>query len=382
LADGRYAVTGQKIYITWGDADFMANTCHLVLARLPDGAAGTAGISLFLVPKFLPDAAGGPGQRNRVSVVSLEQKLGLHGCPTCVMEYDAAVGWLVGVPHRGMAAMFTMMNNARLGVAVQGIGVAEAALQRAEAFASGRVQGRTPLGEGPIADHADVRRMLCLMRAEVFAARSIALACAVAGDMAAATGDDAWQARAAFLVPIAKAYGTDVGSAVCDMAVQVHGGMGFVEGTGVAQLLRDVRVTRIYEGTNGIQAMDLVSRKLADGGAAAFALIDEIAQAASAVPEPLGDMAQAVGVAARALRDATGALVAMATVDRQAGAVPYLRAFALVLGAHCHLRAAVADPARAGLARVAVGRVLPDYAGLLAQVRLGADDLYATGTAR
>lgn len=379
LGDGRYAVTGQKIYITWGDADFMANTCHLVLARLPDGAAGTGGISLFLVPKYLPDAAGAFVRRNAVSAISLEHKLGLHGSPTCVMAFDGAEGWLVGAPHKGMAAMFTMMNNARLGVAVQGIGIAEAALQRAEAFAVARVQGLTPLGTGPISGHADVRRMLALMRAEVFAARSIALACAVAGDMATATGDAGWRARAALLVPIAKAYGTDVGSTVADMALQVHGGMGVIEETGVAQLLRDVRVTRIYEGTNGIQAIDLVARKLADGGAAAFSLIDEITAGAKAALAAFGDLARQILAAAQDLRDATQTVLGMAVVDRQAGAVPYLRAFALVLGAHFHLRAAMADPRREALARVAVGRVLPEYLGLLAQVRLGAGDLYPEG---
>ncbi len=379
LGDGRYAVKGQKIYITWGDADFMANTCHLVLARLPDGAAGTAGISLFLVPKYLPDAAGDFVKPNAVTVIGIEHKLGLHGSPTCVMDYDGAVGWLVGEPHRGMSAMFTMMNNARLGVAVQGIGVAEAALQRAEAFAAGRVQGITPLGNGPIDGHADVRRMLAVMRAEVFAARAIALACAVAGDMATATGDAAWRRRAAFLVPIAKAYGTDTGSAVADMAIQVHGGMGVIEETGVAQLLRDVRVTRIYEGTNGIQAMDLVSRKLADDAAAAFALIDEVGAGAEAALAAGAGFASLVMVAAQDLRGATSDLLSMRAVDRQAGAAAYLRAFALVLGAHFHLRAALADPARAALARVAVGRVLPEYRGLLAQVRLGAGDLYADG---
>ncbi|MBC2834721.1 acyl-CoA dehydrogenase family protein [Paragemmobacter straminiformis] len=373
LGDGTYAVTGQKIYITWGDAAFMPNICHLVLARLPDAAAGTGGISLFLVPKVLPDAQGRPARPNALSVVGLEHKLGLHGSPTCVMDFAGAVGWLVGAPHRGMAAMFTMMNNARLGVAVQGVGVAEAALQAAEAFAAARVQGRTPLGEGPISGHADVRRMLAEMRAEVFSARAIALACAVAGDMARASGEAGgaagWAARAAFLTPIAKAYGTDAGSRVADMAVQVHGGMGFIEETGVAQLLRDVRVTRIYEGTNGIQAMDLVGRKLADGGAAAFALLDEVEAEAGGAP--------ALAFAAQELRAVTKELLAMPMVDRQAGAVAYLRAFALVLGAHFHVRAALADPARAALARVALGRMLPEYAGLLAQVRLGAADLYA-----
>lgn len=371
LGDGRYAVTGQKIYITWGDADFMANTCHLVLARLPDAAEGTAGISLFLVPKFLPDAAGNAGQRNGVSVVGLEHKLGLHGSPTCVMQYDRAVGWLVGAPHKGMAAMFTMMNNARLGVGVQGIGIAEAALQRAGAFAVSRVQGQTPLGAGPIAGHADVRRMLAVMRAELFAARCLALDCALAGDLATAAAAGDMAARVAFLTPIVKAHGTEIGSALADMAVQVHGGMGFIEGTGVAQLLRDVRVTRIYEGTNGVQGMDLVGRKLADGGAAAYALIDGVA----AVARAAGD--GAVLAAAAALRGATAAMVAMAMVDRQAGAVAYLRAFARVLGAGYHLRAAAADPARAALARVFVTRVLPEHAGLLAEALAGAGDLYA-----
>jgi acyl-CoA dehydrogenase len=234
LGDGTYAITGQKIFITWGDSDLVANVCHMVLARLPDGAAGTRGISLFLVPKFLPDAAGNPGVANSLKVVSLEHKLGIHGSPTCVMQFDGAKGWLVGAPHKGMAAMFTMMNNARLGVGVQGVGVAEAALQKAVAFAAERVQGPTAEGVPGIIGHADVRRMLAEARAEVFAARAIALACAKAIDMATATGAADWQARAALLTPIAKAYGTDVGIRVADAGVQVHGGMGFIEETGAA----------------------------------------------------------------------------------------------------------------------------------------------------
>ena len=378
LGDGRYAITGQKIYISWGDADFLPNICHLVLARLPDGAAGTAGISLFLVPKFIPDAAGNPGQRNNLSVVSLEHKLGLHGSPTCVMQYDGATGWLVGEPHKGMAAMFTMMNNARLGVAVQGVGVAEAAFQQALAYAEGRVQGRTPTGRAAITDHADVRRMLASMRAQVFSARAIALSCAVAIDMAAATGAPEWQARAALLTPIAKAYGTDTGHEVAQMGVQVHGGMGFIEETGAAQFARDVRVTTIYEGTNGIQAMDLTARKMADGGAAAFALIDEVQAAAEAARAALPDLAGDVWNAAEALREGTEALLRQDMTDRFAGAVPYLRAFALVLGADAHLRAAhAAGGARVALARVAIRRLLPAHAGLLAEAREGAAGLYA-----
>jgi acyl-CoA dehydrogenase len=377
--DGRYRVTGQKIYITWGDSDFMANVCHLVLARLPDAPAGTAGISLFLVPKFLPDAAGEPGVRNSLSVVSLEHKLGLHGSPTCVMQFDGATGWLVGEENRGMAAMFTMMNNARLGVGVQGIGVAEAALQQAVTFAASRVQGRTPVaGAGTIIDHADVRRMLAEMKADVFSARAIALSCAVAIDMARATGAAEWSARAALLTPIAKAFGTDVGNEVAYKAVQVHGGMGFVEETGVAQFGRDVRVTAIYEGTNGIQAMDLVARKMADGGEAAFRLIDDIEAGAEVAREVLPDLAGDVWAAAEALREATDTLLAQGMTDRCAGAVPYLRAFARVLGAHFHLRAArCGDNARLALARVAIGRLLPEHTALLAQARVGAADIYA-----
>ena len=375
--DGTYAITGQKIYITWGDNDFSGNVCHLVLARLPDGAPGTRGISLFMVPKFLPNADGSLGARNDLKVVSLEHKLGLHGSPTAVMQYDGATGWLIGQPHKGMAAMFTMMNNARLGVGMQGVSVAEAALQQALAYAQERRQGRTPLGDGAIIDHADVRRMLAQMKAETFSARAIALACAVAIDMARATGDAAWGARAALLTPIAKAYGTDTGNEVAYLGVQVHGGMGFIEETGAAQFSRDVRVTAIYEGTNGVQAMDLVGRKMMDGGEAAFRLIDEVQAAAEAARAGVPDLSADLWTAAEALREATEALVAMEGHDRNAGAVPYLRAFARVLGAHYHLAAALADPERMPLARFAIRRLLPEHAALLAQVREGAGDLYA-----
>lgn len=379
--DGTYAISGQKIFITWGDTDFLPNTVHLVLARLPDGAPGTKGISLFLVPKFLPDAQGNPGQRNALQVVSLEHKLGIHGSPTCVMQFDGATGWLVGPPHGGMAAMFTMMNNARLGVGLQGVGVAEAAYQQALSYASGRVQGKTAeAGQAAIIGHADVRRMLARMKAEIFSARAIGLACAVAIDMGHATGSPDWTARAALLTPIAKAYGTDVGVAVASEGVQIHGGMGFIEETGAAQFLRDARITPIYEGTNGIQAMDLVARKMMDGGEAAFRLIGEIEADAMAARDALPDLAEDVWGAAETLREATEALVARDMNDRFAGAVPYLRAFALVLGAHYHLRAARAegtDGSRRKLARIAVKRLLPEHAALLAEAAAGAGDLYA-----
>jgi hypothetical protein len=290
------------------------------------------------------------------------------------MEYDRATGWLVGEEHEGMAAMFTMMNNARLAVGVQGVGVAEAACQAAVDYAAGRNQ------MGAIIDHPDVRRMLATMRAEVFAARAIALACAAASDMATATGEPDWRARAAFLTPIAKAWGTDVGCDVASMAMQVHGGMGYIEETGVAQFWRDVRVTAIYEGTNGIQAMDLVGRKMMDGGEAAFRLLEEIEAGAEAARASLPDLAGAVWSAAETLREATEATATRAVADRYAGAVPYLRAFARVLGAHFHLRAALAEGGRGtrtALARIHVERLLPQYAASLAEAKEGAAGLAA-----
>jgi hypothetical protein len=307
--------------------------------------------------------------------------MGLHGSPTAVMQYDAAIGWLVGEAHKGLAAMFTMMNNARLGVGMQGIAVAEGAYQHALAYAMDRKQGQTPVaGSGSIIDHADVRRMLATMKAEIFSARAIALACAVAIDMAKATGTLDWRARAALLTPINKSFGTDTGIAVADMGIQVHGGMGFIEETGAAQYLRDVRVTAIYEGTNGIQAMDLVGRKMMDGGEAAFRLIEEIQTNAHGVRAQYPNMATAVWAAAESLREATEALIAQDMNDRFAGAVAYQRAFARILGSHYHLCAAMAegtDGPRTALARVAIKRLLPEHAALLAQVRLSAAGLYA-----
>ncbi len=376
--DGSFAISGQKIYISWGDNDFTENVCHLVLARLPDGVPGTKGISLFMVPKYIPDTDGTLGKKNDLRVVSLEHKMGLHGSPTAVMEYSGATGWLVGPEHGGMAAMFTMMNNARLGVGVQGIGAAEGALQHALTYAQDRKQGKAP-GTGTIIEHADVRRMLTTMKADIYAARAIALMNAVAIDMATATDDAAWKARAAFLTPIGKAFGTDVGIEASSTGVQVHGGMGFIEETGAAQYSRDVRVTAIYEGTNGIQAMDLVARKLMDGGEAAFRLLDEIEQGAEAAKATQPELAGAVWDAAESLRETTEWLVAQTDLNnRFAGAVPYLRAFARVLGGHVHLTSAMAgDEARLKLATFYIKRLLPEHTGLLAHVREGADDLMA-----
>lgn len=380
--DGTFSVTGQKIYISWGDHDVADNVCHLVLARLPDGPKGTKGISLFLVPKRLPDENGKAGVANALKVVSLEHKMGLHGSPTAVMQYDDATGWLIGHEHDGMATMFTMMNNARLGVGGQGIGVAEGAYQHALGYALDRKQGRSLHGY-TIAAHADVRRMLTTMKCDIFAARAIALSCAVAIDMETATGDAEWAARAAFLTPITKAFGTDTGVDLANMGIQVHGGMGFIEETGAAQYARDVRVTTIYEGTNGIQAMDLVARKMSDGGEAAAKLLDEIEAYAETAKATHPDLAEAVWQASESLREATEWMVAQEDVnDRFAGAAPYLRAFARVLGGHFHLMAAKADSSgtREKLAQFYITRLLPEHVGLLAHAQCGSAGLYALST--
>ncbi len=371
--DGSFAVSGQKIYISWGDNDFAENVCHLVLARLPDAPAGTKGVSLFLVPKFIPDDEGRPGERNSLNVVSLEHKMGLHGSPTAVMQYDGAKGWLIGPEGGGMAAMFTMMNNARLGVGVEGLGVAEGALQKALAYAAERKQGRTPVeGAGAIIDHADVRRMLMRMKALTAAARAICLDCAFSLDMARAAPEPergGWAARAAFLTPIAKAFSTETGHEVAQLGIQVHGGMGFVEETGAAQFARDVRVTMIYEGTNGIQAMDLVGRKLADGGMAARSLLAEISGTARG--------SSAIAAARAALETTTDWMLEAAPLDRNAGATPYLRAWGLILGAHYLAKQAEAEAARAPLAEWAASQLLPEARGLLETATAGAAPLYA-----
>ncbi|GAA6209509.1 acyl-CoA dehydrogenase [Cognatishimia sp. WU-CL00825] len=380
--DGSYAITGQKIFITWGDTDFTENVCHLVLARLPDGGKGTKGISLFVVPRNIPDANGEPGVANTLKVVSLEHKLGIHGSPTAVMQYDKATGWLVGQEHDGMKCMFTMMNNARLGVGAQGVGVAEAAYQHALFYALERKQGRTPVkGQGTIIDHADVRRMLATMKSETFAARALALECAIALDMGKAADSADWKSRAAFLTPIAKSFGTDVGIKVAELGVQVHGGMGFIEETGAAQYSRDVRITSIYEGTNGIQAMDLVARKMMDDGDAAYALLEEIESFAESARAVRPRMAEDVWSATETLREATEWMVGQKDFNQRfAGCVPYLNGFARILGAHYHLKAACAeghDGPRTRLARFYINRLLPEHTGLLAHAMQGAADLYA-----
>jgi alkylation response protein AidB-like acyl-CoA dehydrogenase len=303
VPDGdRYLLTGRKIYITWGDHPMTDNILHLVLARLPDAPQGTKGISLFLVPKYRLRDDGTPGERNDVRPVSVEHKLGIHASPTCVMAFGdrgGAEGYLVGKPNEGLAAMFTMMNYMRLGVGVQGVGVAERSYQKSVAFARERVQGRAPgeRGRVPIIRHPDVRRMLLTMRALTQASRAVCYYTAACLDRAAHDADaaaaEAMQARADLLTPIAKAWCTELAQESTSLGIQVHGGMGYVEETGVAQYFRDVRIASIYEGTNGIQAGDLIGRKvLRDGGATVAAFVSEM----RSVDAPLANAGEAFAV--------------------------------------------------------------------------------------
>jgi 3-(methylthio)propanoyl-CoA dehydrogenase len=407
-SDGSWAISGQKIYITWGEHDCAENIVHLVLARTPDSPAGTKGISLFLVPKFLPDDSGNPGERNAVTAIGLEHKMGIHGSPTCTMEYDNATGWLVGEENKGMACMFTMMNSARLNVGVQGVGIAERAYQQALAFAKDRRQGRAPMtqGEAPhaIIDHPDVRRTLAVMKAKIEAARAICFHTAVEADYAEHHDDEeerAWSKRREdLLIPIAKAWATDVGVEVTSLGIQVHGGMGFIEETGAAQHYRDARIAPIYEGTNGIQAMDLVGRKLAmAGGAAIRELIEDIRQTiedlATSSNADLNTLAEDLGPACEALEAASDWMSKASGEDKLSGATAYLKLAGDVVGgwllclgalsAQRILKHGEGDEAyarsRISLTRVYAETVLSAAPGLVPQIRLGAGALFDPGEA-
>ena len=311
--DGTYSLTGQKIFITWGDHDATDNIVHMVLARLPDAPPGPKGISLFLASKYLVNPDGSLGARNAFRPVSVEHKLGIHGSPTCVMAYEGATAELVGRPNEGLSHMFVMMNAARLAVGVEGVAIAERAWQHALAYARERVQGRSVWtgAAAPIVDHPDVRRMLSVMKAKIAAARAICLSTGVAADLARHAVDETerrfWKGREDLFTPIAKAWSTDIGVEVASMGVQVHGGMGFIEETGAAQYYRDARIAPIYEGTNGIQALDLVGRKLSqDGGDAARALIADMKVTLTELPrlyagKPVERFANAI----EAVEDAT-----------------------------------------------------------------------------
>ena len=364
--DGSYRIFGQKIFITYGEHDLTDNIIHFVLARLPDAPAGTKGVSLFLVPKLLLNADGSLGQRNDVRAHSVEHKLGIHASPTCTMVYgdkDGAVGYLIGDEHKGMLCMFTMMNRARLAVALQGVAIAERATQQAMAYARDRKQGPSSIIEYP-----DVKRMLLTMRSLTRAARSICYATAFAIDRShhAATDIERKTAneRASLLTPIAKAFSTDIGVEVASLGVQVHGGMGFVEETGAAQHYRDARIAAIYEGTNGIQAIDLVTRKVPlNGGATVRTYITELrgiaAQIESTNDPSFGATGARLTEAIDCLDRATQWILSQSTQEAVlAGATPYLKLFGNAAGgcmianeALVALRSGSDAPTRVALAR-------------------------------
>ncbi|MBS3939563.1 MAG: acyl-CoA dehydrogenase [Actinobacteria bacterium] len=406
--DGTYRITGQKIFITFGEHELTENIIHLVLARLPDAPPGTKGISLFIVPKYLVGDDGSLGERNDVHVVSLEHKLGIHASPTCVMAYgergEGAVGYLVGEPHTGMRGMFTMMNDARLGVGIQGLAIAERAYQQSLEFAQERRQGRGPGSEpgvqSPIIEHADVRRMLVTMKANIEAMRALCYANAHALDLAHGSDDpvvrEQQQKLADLLTPLSKSWCTDLGVELTSLAVQVHGGMGYIEETGVAQHFRDARIAPIYEGTNGIQALDLVGRKLPyDGGAYVKGFLADIRETIDALPESLPTVASSLGDALDALQETTDWIFSQREQpnDVFAGATPYLRMFATVVGGWLLARGAAgaaaalesgdtgafdADFLQAKLitARFFAEQILPTVRGLAPSVTAGADDLF------
>ncbi len=381
--DGTYRIFGTKIFITYGDHEMTDNIVHLVLARVEGAPSGTKGISLFVVPKKLVNADGTLGARNDVVCAGLEHKLGIHASPTCVMKFgegDGAIGFLVGQENRGLNTMFIMMNAARLAVGIQGVAIAERATQRAMAYAKDRRQGRTasskPGEMGPIVEHADIRRTLLTMKSLTQAARAICLVTAREIDISHRAGSEAQRLsasnKAALLTPIAKAFSTDIGCEVASMGVQIHGGMGFVEETGAAQYYRDARILPIYEGTNGIQAIDLAIRKLPlEGGAVVKAFIAEIADTASEVkasnrPE-FGRMGDRLVEAVAALGGATE-FMGRCLKDNQdaalAGATPYLRLFGLAAGGHYLARAALS-----------ASRDQSDGAGPIALARFFAENL-------
>lgn len=382
--DGTWRITGTKIFITFGDHDLTDNIIHFLLARTPGSPPGTKGISLFLVPKVLED-----GAPNAVSVVSLEHKMGIKASPTCVLSYEGAVGELIGEERGGMRAMFTMMNNARLGVGLEGLALAERAHQQAAAYARARRQGRAPGADRTqsslIVEHADVRRMLLTSKATIEAVRALCYLVAEAVDLAREHPDgavrQAARERIELLTPVAKAWSTDMGVEVTSLAVQVHGGMGYIEETGVAQHYRDARIPPIYEGTNGIQAVDLVLRKLPVRGG--DAVRDHIADMASLLPQLEQQTGLRAGLAdaISALDDATEWLLGASPDDALAGATPYQRLFGIVTGGWLLARSALASSPlaaeKAVTARFFARNVLPSARGLAAAATAGAEDLFA-----
>jgi len=397
--DGAYLVTGTKIFISSGEHDLTDNIIHLVLARLPDAPAGTKGISLFLVPKRLPTDEGEAGSPNGVTCGSIEHKMGIKANATCVMNFENARGWLVGDAHRGMRAMFTMMNGARLGVGMQGLGLAEVSYQNAVAYAKERLQGRAargpvvPNGEAdPIIVHPDVRRMLMTMKAYNEGMRALAYWVGILIDVEERHPEAARREEASDLValmtPVIKAFCTDIGFDVTNLALQCFGGHGYVREYGMEQFVRDARIAQIYEGTNGVQAMDLLGRKVPDGNGRMvkrFVAVVERDLAAAAERPALRAMAEQVRESLRALVDVTGTVMLRAAKDADeigAAAVDYLRLFGLVATGWMWIRmAAVADagasrnavaPSKLATARFYVTKLLPAARGLVGQIEAGA----------
>jgi alkylation response protein AidB-like acyl-CoA dehydrogenase len=406
--DGTYRITGTKIWISWGEHDMADNIVHLVLARTPDAPPGTKGISLFIVPKVLVGDDGSLGQRNGVVCQSIEHKLGIKASPTCVLDYDDAVGYLVGEENRGMAYMFTMMNNARLSVGLQGLAVGDRAYQDARQYAMERQQGRAigaePGVQSPIVEHPDVRRMLLTMKAQVEAMRCVMYTAAKGIDVAHRGPDEPTrttaQERVDLLIPICKGWGTDLGVDIASTAIQVFGGMGYVEETGVAQHFRDARIAPIYEGTNGIQAMDLVGRKLPmRGGGVVKDLLADVGstiESVRAAGQEYAVVADALADALAALTESTDWLMANGLEDVRhalAGASPYLRQFGIVAGGWLLAESALAAKAlRDGdgggfdddflaakftTARFYATQMLPQARGLVGAVTAGYGDLMA-----
>lgn len=398
--DGTWLISGQKIYITWGEHDVAENIVHLVLARTPDSPPGTKGISLFLVPKYLVNGDGTLGERNDVHCVSIEHKLGIHASPTCVMQYGdngGAIGYLIGEEHQGMRCMFTMMNSARLSVGLEGVAIAERSYQQALAYAHERRQGRAvgaaPGTESPIVDHPDVQRMLLDMKSSIAAMRGLCYRNAEALDYATHGADEEsrrqGEEQAALLTPLSKAWCTDLGCELTSVGLQIHGGMGFVEETGAAQHFRDARIAPIYEGTNGIQAIDLVGRKLGlrQGGV----IRDHLASISATVQaleghDELAPMAEHLGAACAAVEEATAHLLERSTTDPGdllAGATAYLAMLALTTGGQVladgalSARSVSAEEAddRAVMARFFAVNRLAAVPGLLPAVTAGGEDL-------
>ncbi len=375
----QYRIRGQKIVITFGDHDLAENIVHFVLARLPGAPSGTRGLSLFLVPKFLPGPDGTPGRRNDWRCIKLEEKLGIHGSPTCVISYgdeEGATGYLLGEENRGMQCMFTMMNNARIAVGIEGLGIAERAYQQASAYARERVQGKWKGRPAAIFEYPDVRRMLMTQRAYVSASRALCYVVTAEVDRSLREKDAERRARAfrrvALLTPIVKAWCTDRACEIASLALQVHGGMGYIEETGIAQLYRDVRITPIYEGTNGIQAWDLVGRKLSiEDGRLPWELFSELREDLELYKRSEeGERVVPLERGLLALERATQHLQERDPEERQAAATPYLQLFGHVLGGFLLARAAhhaASDPAGAafpGIARYFLDQLLPSAVAL------------------